>query len=67
MYKVVETFGDLQDNNHIYAVGDEFPRQGLTVSKERLEYLASDKTNHGKPVIEEIVEKPKAIKSKKEK
>lgn len=60
MYKVIEFFTDLQDNNHPYNVGDEFPRKGLTVSEERLAELAGKDNKQGKPlIVEEKVKQPK--------
>lgn len=58
MYKVISYFTDLQDFNHPYKVGDEFPRLGLKVSDKRLEELASNKNKQGKPLIEKV-EEPK--------
>ena len=55
MYKVVETFGDLQDNNHQYEVGDEFPHEhcGYPVSEERIAELAGS-TNKTKTAEQAI-------------
>lgn len=53
-YKAVTTFTDLQDNSYKYQAGDTFPREGLKVSKKRLEELLTDKNRRHKPVIEEI-------------
>lgn len=58
MYKVISYFTDLQDSNHPYKVGDEFPRLGLKVSDKRLEELASNKNRQGKPLIKKV-EEPK--------
>ena len=58
MYKVISYFTDLQDFNHPYKVGDEFPRLGLKVSDKRLEELASNKNKQGKPLIKKV-EEPK--------
>lgn len=58
MYKVISYFTDLQDFNHPYKVGDEFPRLGLKVSNKRLEELASNKNKQGKPLIKKV-EEPK--------
>ena len=58
MYKVISYFTDLQDFNHPYKVGDEFPRLGLKVSDKRLEELASSKNKQGKPLIKKV-EEPK--------
>ena len=53
-YKAVTIFTDLQDDNYKYQAGDIFPREGLEVSEERLEELASDKNRRHKPVIEKV-------------
>lgn len=58
MYRVIKHFTDLQDNRYAYNPGDEFPREGLKVSKKRLNELASDKNKQGTPLIE-LVEEPK--------
>ena len=66
MYKVIKSFIDLQDNNHAYYVGDTFPHNGVEVDAERIAELASDKNRLGVPLIEEIVEKPKRARKKKD-
>ena len=66
MYKVIESFTDLQDNNYVYYVGDTFPHNGVEVGAERVAELASDKNRRGVPLIEEIAEKQKRIRKKKE-
>lgn len=58
MYKVLKYFTDLQDNNHAYNVGDEFPRKGLEVAEERLAELAGCNNKQGQPLIQ-LVEEPK--------
>lgn len=50
---------DLHDDDHEYREGDVFPREGIKVSKERLEELASDKNLRGTPVIELVKEPEK--------
>lgn len=67
MYKVIKYFTDLQDSNHPYNVGDVFPRDGLTVTEERLAELAGKDNKQGVPLIKHI--KPAAPKApaKKEK
>lgn len=68
MYKVIKTFVDLQDKNHVYYVGDEFPHDDREVSLERQAELAGNKNKIGEPLIIEIKEnKPKAEKPKKKK
>ena len=66
MYKVIKSFTDLQDNNYAYYVGDTFPHNGVEVDSERIAELASDKNRLGVPLIEEIAEKPKRARKKKD-
>ena len=66
MYKVIKRIRDLQDNNHAYSVGDTFPHNGVEVDAERIAELASDKNRLGVPLIEEIAEKPKRTRKKKD-
>ena len=65
MYRVVKRFYDLKAN-HAYSVGDTFPHDGVYVGAERIAELASDKNLLGVPLIEEVVEKPKRTRKKKE-
>ena len=66
MYKVIKYFTDLQDNNYAYYVGDTFPRNGVEVGAERVAELSSDKNLQGVPLIEEVVEKPKRTRKRKD-
>ena len=66
MYKVIKSFTDMQDNNYAYYVGDTFPHNGVEVGAERIAELASDKNRRGVPLIEEIAEKPKRTRKKKD-
>lgn len=59
MYKVIKAFVDLQDCNFPYKVGDVFPRNGKTVTEERLAELAGKENKQGEPLIK-LVEEPKA-------
>ena len=65
-YKVIEYFEDLQDNGRPYNVGDVFPVDGNTVTAERLSELASNQNRRRIPLIEEVVEKPKRTRKKKD-
>ncbi|PTF13286.1 Rho termination factor N-terminal domain-containing protein [Staphylococcus devriesei] len=56
MYKVIEYFTDLQDDDYTYNVGDTFTRKGLTVSKERLTELSTKNNRQNKPLIERVEE-----------
>ena len=66
MYKVIESFTDLQDNNYVYYVGDTFPHNGVDVDAGRIAELASAKNRRGVPLIEEVTEKPKRTRRKKD-
>jgi hypothetical protein len=50
-YKVISFFTDLQDLGYPYNPGDKFPRDGMTVSNERIAELASKNNKQGKPLI----------------
>ena len=64
MYKVIARFADLQDESHIYEIGDTFPRKGFKSSEERIEELASDKNKIGIPLIKLVEAKAKSTKKK---
>lgn len=59
MYRVIEYFHDLQDKGHHYNVGDTFPREGVSVDKERIKELSSSSNKLGKPLIEKVKEEVK--------
>ena len=65
MYKVVSYFTDLQDANHPYNIGDTYPRNGLTVTAERIAELAGKSNLRGMPLIEEVQEKADKVKTEK--
>jgi hypothetical protein len=50
-YKVISFFTDLQDLSYPYNPGDKFPRDGMTVSKERIAELLGKNNKQGKPLI----------------
>ena len=56
MHRVIEKFKDLQDNGHIYNVGDKFPHDGRKIPAKRISELASSKNKLKKVLIEEIKE-----------
>ena len=66
MYRVIKAFTDLKDNTHAYSVGDTVPHNGVKVDAERIAELASDKNRLGVPLIEEIAEKTKRTRKKKD-
>ncbi len=51
MYKVIKRFVDMQDGGHEYNVGDKFPREGVEVSKYRIDRLSGDKNRQRTPLI----------------
>ena len=51
IYKVIYPFKDLQDNGHIYNVGDIYPRHGVHADKERVGELKTAKNKIGKAVF----------------
>ena len=66
MYRVIKAFRDLKDNNRLYSVGDTFPHNGVEACAERVAELSSDKNLQGVPLIEEVAEKPKRTRKKKD-
>ena len=66
MYKVVYKFADLKDNNHVYEIGDKYPRKGYEADSERIEELSGTQNKIGKVLIEKVKKqtKPKAKKNK---
>lgn len=55
-YKVIEAFVDLQDNGHVYHVGDKFPHDDTVVSEIRINALLSKNNRRKMPLIEKIEE-----------
>lgn len=56
-YKVIAYFEDLQDDNHPYNVGDVFPRDNKTATKERIKELATTQNRRKIPLIKKVEEK----------
>lgn len=57
MFRVIKFFTDLQDKEHPYNVGDSFPREGMTVSEDRIKELSGYNNRQRTPLIEKIEEK----------
>lgn len=57
-YIVVKDFKDLQDNNHIYRVGDTYPRKGKSL-KKRIEELSTTANKRKEILIKEVDENDK--------
>ena len=54
MFRVIEFFTDLQDDNHAYNVGDVFPREGVAVTADRIKELSGTQNKRGIALIEEV-------------
>ena len=62
MYTVLSEFADLQDGNHIYRVGDEYPRKGYSPTDERVDELRTGKNLLHKPLIQfVVVQEPETV------
>ena len=66
-YVVIVTFADLQDERHVYGIGDEYPRKGYSPSAERVAELSTGKNLLHKPLIQKVeeVEEPKRKRGRK--
>lgn len=53
-YEVIKDFVDVQNDNHLYRVGDPFPYNDADVSEERIDELASDKNRVGVVLIRSV-------------
>lgn len=61
-YTVLSEFADLQDGNHIYRVGDEYPRKGYSPTDERVDELSTGKNLLHKPLIQlVVVQEPETV------
>ena len=65
-YRVIEAFVDLLDDNHLYQVGDTFPRPGKDVTLSRINELASADNKLGTPLIK-LADKATKVEKKDEK
>ena len=58
-YKVIKAFYDLQNGDHYYEVGDDFPVKGTNASDKRIKELSGCNNRQKTPLIVETAEKPK--------
>lgn len=63
MYEVIHFFTDLNDGNHAYHTGDTFPRDGVSVSDDRVKELSGNGNKLGLPLIKAV--SAKAVKVEK--
>ena len=54
MYEVIHFFTDLNDKNHAYHTGDTFPRDGVSVSDDRVKELSGNGNKLGLPLIKAV-------------
>lgn len=60
-YRVISAFNDRLDSGFLYKVGAVYPRQGIQPTTERILELSTSNNSLGKPLIEKVEEKQKAI------
>lgn len=56
MYVAAVRFADLKDNKRLYEAGEKFPRDGLSVTAERIQELAGSNNRMGYPLIKQAAE-----------
>lgn len=66
-YKVIKAFADLQDEKHVYGIGDVYPREGYTPTAERVDELCTGKNLLHKPLIQKVEEAQEAEEQPKRK
>lgn len=67
MFRVIEYFEDLQDNNRPYNVGDIFPYDNREISTERLTELSTAQNRRKMPLIKEVEQAPEIVVKKNNK
>ena len=61
-YTVLSEFADLQDEKHVYGIGDVYPREGYTPTAERVDELSTGKNLLHKPLIQKVeVQEPETV------
>lgn len=66
-YEVIKQFRDLKDDNHVYNVGNKYPRNSKKADEARVKELIGKDNAVKEPVIKEIEEdKPKKEEDKKD-
>lgn len=61
-YQVISKFTDATDNKRLYEVGQTFPRDGIEVSDERINYLLNKNGDFKRPFIK-FVDEPEESES----
>lgn len=57
-FKVVRRFQEVKHDDHVYEVGDSYPKEGKKATKARFEELSTEKNDYKKIYIEEVKETP---------
>ena len=65
-YTVLSEFADLQDNKHVYSIGDEYPRKGYSPKAERIAELSTGMNLLHTPLIQlvhdpVVVQEPESV------
>lgn len=58
MFIVINAFLDLQDAEHLYDVGDVYPRDGVEPSEERIKELLGSDNRQGQSLIKAVKTAP---------
>lgn len=66
-YVVIKKFKDLLDSNHLYQLGDAYPRSGKKATQKRIAELSGSKNKAGQPLIEAVPEECPEVKEEPEK
>lgn len=66
MFIVINAFLDLKDKEHLYEVGDAYPRDGIEPSEERIKELLGSDNLQGQPMIKAVKTVPVDMKSEEE-
>jgi len=59
-YKVINRFTDVEDNNTVYEIGDEFPKGNFKPTKKRIDDLSKVHPRYKYIFIEEEKQKSKS-------
>ena len=53
-HKVIRRFQEVKHDNHVYEVGDSYPKEGKKATKARLEELSTKENKYKQIYIEEV-------------
>ena len=61
MYRALVDFVDRNDSFYLYKAGDEYPRKGTEVDKDRVSALSTKNNIVGKPLIVKVDDEPESV------